>query len=620
MHRSLLTGRRVVALGPFLLTIVALVAMAACQEKLERTVSLTQEQWKRVQGTVAVERPEPTHPVGAVFGQDGKALIELVGFDIDPSPLVTGEKFNLTWHWHALAPIQDNWKIFVHIQPVRGGNFQNLDHHPVDNLFQTSLWQKGDFIADIQNATLQAGFPSTGAYVNVGFFHEQTGKRLDVLSIGNATEVEPGKVRVAEVPTRNDKILTAFKVDTPPVIDGDIGDAVWRLAGRTNPLVNAGDGQTAPTSTVVRALYTDTALYFAFDVKDTDIRSTFTKRDDRLWEQDCVEIYLNPDQTDGTYWEIQISPQQGPDGQALVFDAFFERRRQPAWEIAKEADIEGLQAAVQVRGTLNSEALTPNDTGYVVEVMIPFASLTKTPRAIERINLPQIPPAEGESWRVNFFRVDYQRTADGAQTRHHAWSPAGGDFHNLDAFGVLEFGPPRSVAPPGARPHQEPPAEQSPATAAPATPGTLSLNLVRSGSHLAIGPFALALNAQEPALTACLAELERHEHWTADIELVMNDSAEIELVRRISMPPLPVPVLDCLVASIESGMTNDQKFLTQINGEAQDRTALVRILYTPGPPLRRPALPPPAADGPPEATPTSLPPAPHHPSEQAPPP
>src|SRR5690606_5390580 len=220
-----------------------------------------------------------------------------------------------------------------------------------------------------------------------GFFDERSGERLAIKDAGAGSLVEDGKLRVGETTTKNDKLLSAPKVTEAPVIDGDLSDPAWRVAGRTAAFINASDGKPVNFSTTARALYTDDAVYFGFDVRDRDIRTMFTKRDDKLWEQDCVEIYLNPDNDDGTYWEIQISPGPGAENGAPIFDAYFETRRRPAWEISKDATLTGMEAKVQRRGTLNSAGTGQDDTSYTVEVKIPFRGLTTTPGGLKRIEL-----------------------------------------------------------------------------------------------------------------------------------------------------------------------------------------------------------------------------------------
>src|SRR5690606_21474869 len=121
----------------------------------------------------------------------------------------------------------------------------------------TSLWEEGQYIEDPMVETLQPGFPSAGADVFVGFFDERSGERLAIKDAGAGSLVEDGKLRVGETTTKNDKLLSAPKVTEAPVIDGDLSDPAWRVAGRTAAFINASDGKPVNFSTTARALYTD---------------------------------------------------------------------------------------------------------------------------------------------------------------------------------------------------------------------------------------------------------------------------------------------------------------------------------------------------------------------------
>ena len=50
--------------------LLAAAQLLSCQEVDERRVSMTQEQWKRVNQKIVDVRPEPEHAVGATFGVD----------------------------------------------------------------------------------------------------------------------------------------------------------------------------------------------------------------------------------------------------------------------------------------------------------------------------------------------------------------------------------------------------------------------------------------------------------------------------------------------------------------------------------------------------------------------
>ena len=53
------------------------------------------------------------------------------------------------------------------------------------------------------------------------------------------------------------------------------------------------------------------------------MRCTLSGHDAHLWEQDAVELMIDPDGDGKNYFELQLSPTE------LVFDTRFDSRRQP---------------------------------------------------------------------------------------------------------------------------------------------------------------------------------------------------------------------------------------------------------------------------------------------------
>ena len=104
-----------------------------------------------------------------------------------------------------------------------------------------------------------------------------------------------------------------------------------------------------------------------------------------------------------------------------------------AWEIP------GLETAVHVDGTLNDPS--DQDKGWSVEIAIPWKAL----RAFAHRTTP---PLDGDQWRVNFSRVEwqhevkagtYQKIADRRED-NWVWSPQGiVDMHRPERWGFVQF-------------------------------------------------------------------------------------------------------------------------------------------------------------------------------------
>jgi hypothetical protein len=96
----------------------------------------------------------------------------------------------------------------------------------------------------------------------------------------------------------------SYRVQRAPVDhDGllDATDAAWQRA----QVIAWGD---APYETRFRALWGERGLYVRWDADDPSPWHTMTRRDDRLWEEEVVEIFLDPSWKGMGYWELEINP------------------------------------------------------------------------------------------------------------------------------------------------------------------------------------------------------------------------------------------------------------------------------------------------------------------------
>jgi hypothetical protein len=60
--------------------------------------------------------------------------------------------------------------------------------------------------------------------------------------------------------------------------------------------------------TTFRALWDEGGLYVRFDACDDHPWHTMTQRDEAIWEEEVVEIFLDPTGTGIDYAEVEISP------------------------------------------------------------------------------------------------------------------------------------------------------------------------------------------------------------------------------------------------------------------------------------------------------------------------
>jgi len=177
-----------------------------------------------------------------------------------------------------------------------------------------------------------------------------------------------------------------------------------------------------------RALWSDAGLFLRYDAKDPSPWHTMSGRDQHLWEEEVVEIFLDPDRSGHNYYELEINPGNVVCDLRMI-DA------QP-WKGDFDWNLAGLETRVAL--TKDPAGRT---TGWTATALLPWAGL----RALPSAQQVAVPPAAGDRWRFNVFRVerpggpqDPQKDAISA-----AWSPPQGpSFHEPAAFRDLVFLPP----------------------------------------------------------------------------------------------------------------------------------------------------------------------------------
>jgi len=235
------------------------------------------------------------------------------------------------------------------------------------------------------------------------------------------------------------------------VIDGKLTEESWLRAASMGDLGLASTGQQAPVRTSVKMAWDDRALYLAFECEDRDVYATFRERDEAIWLQDAVEVFIMEWSVgQGHFVEYEVSPL------GTMFDWYAVK---PYVGIV-EWGSPGWQTAVTMTGTLND----PNDgdVGYTVEMAIPFVDLSLdkvlrqewagwdgqwTEQEFAQMcesKYKQCIPTDGAEVRMNLYRLDYTTPArlgaPGDNQVAIAWSPVPGTvFHMPERFGIVRF-------------------------------------------------------------------------------------------------------------------------------------------------------------------------------------
>lgn len=201
-----------------------------------------------------------------------------------------------------------------------------------------------------------------------------------------------------------------LKIDKNLVIDGDLEKPEWKRAEAV-ALVDTSTGGAVKRKTSVKLLWNDDFLYTAFDCEDDYTCATMTGYNDRLYEEDVVEIFIDDDRDLKTYVEIEVNPLNA------VLHYFIQN------------DLAGrLVSFARIEKTVRSAVLRDEAKGFAVELAVPFS---------EFVTAPNRPPVRGDRWLINLYRIDRPETGD---VEHSAWSPTGlPRFHVPQSFGELVF-------------------------------------------------------------------------------------------------------------------------------------------------------------------------------------
>lgn len=176
----------------------------------------------------------------------------------------------------------------------------------------------------------------------------------------------------------------------------------------------------SPYETEFAAVWASDALYLRFDARDRSPWSTMTRRDDHLWEEEVVEIFLDPDRSGRNYAELEISPANIVCDVRMVSPS-------PHKEMDLAWNLEGLETRV-----------VPAREGWTALARLPWTGFRSLP-STARVPLP---PRPGDRWRFNLFRIERpggkEQPEKGAVEA--AWSPTGQpSFHVPAAFRDLTF-------------------------------------------------------------------------------------------------------------------------------------------------------------------------------------
>lgn len=204
---------------------------------------------------------------------------------------------------------------------------------------------------------------------------------VGVTAIAGAS-LPPVEVAVGEVEQRPDatvalsaqgKLLRCGVADTPPELDGVLDDECWAAAPAVDDFVPFMKVPGTDVNTTVRACADESAIYFGFECTEPDtaeLVSTAEGRDGRVWADDSIELFLDTNRDQKTFYQIIVNPA------GTVFD--------------QDTGTEGV-AGAGWDGPVDVGTIILGDK-WCAEVRLGFEGL-------------RLAEADGSRWGVNFART-----------------------------------------------------------------------------------------------------------------------------------------------------------------------------------------------------------------------
>jgi hypothetical protein len=237
---------------------------------------------------------------------------------------------------------------------------------------------------------------------------------LSLLSAGAASAQEP-----AALQDPGQKSVRMVRASTPPVIDGELDEAVWATAALVDDL-----HQTAPVEyaepeerTEIYLLYDDDALYVGAKLYDTDpaeITARNLRQNDNVGQDDRFYVTLDPFYTKRSGYYFGVNP-NGVRGDGLYQNV---------------TDFYGAWDSIWYVKTSRFEE------GWIAEMAIPFKTLSFDPNT--------------DTWGLNFSRGIVRKNENLAWvSRNRAYNPSiagiATGFEGLDQGIGLDIVPSLSV-------------------------------------------------------------------------------------------------------------------------------------------------------------------------------
>jgi len=189
------------------------------------------------------------------------------------------------------------------------------------------------------------------------------------------------------------KTYVVYKAHQAIIIDGKDEEAAWQNTDFTSKFIDIEGIKVPHFDTKVKMLWDKDYLYVYAILHEKHIWGDITQRDAVIFYNNDFEVFISPSNDTHNYGEVEINTL------GTVWDLVLNKPYNVGGKPKNKWNLDNLKSAVHIQGTLNNPS--DEDEYWSVEMAIPLDAYA------ELKNRPKIKPKDGEQWRINFSRVQW---------------------------------------------------------------------------------------------------------------------------------------------------------------------------------------------------------------------